>query len=364
MYSRYEDAMVTQSQLLQMTRSEVGIRLLNAMAYTMDAQHAHGKRMQPHYQGRNSWLVGLQDTALSMAEPVYMSMDVWNIIDHARSSFDPEPVRINDAFTPHGFMLLPKAFLINDAEANDGDVVAVRAISWMTVMDEDDPNVGCFWISYYSSIEDDIALGRVTTDRDEAEARTKFTPEVVAKLRSMGGGFSLMHTFQWSFGDKPWDTEEAGKVWACKECHKLCTHMHNPECSHGVTPVLDSHCEEMFLEDARERGKAQVQLIQTIWRIAAQVRKFKERAPRGVWRDANRKGVEQKDVTVITLRRDRDAREFEPTGRELSVQFVVRGHWRNQPYKDGVRQIWIAPYIKGPEDAPFKESKRVWEFVR
>jgi len=40
------------------------------------------------------------------------------------------------------------------------------------------------------------------------------------------------------------------------------------------------------------------------------------------------------------------------TKRELHVRFVVRGHWRNQPYGHGNslrRPLWIKPYYKGPE---------------
>lgn len=34
------------------------------------------------------------------------------------------------------------------------------------------------------------------------------------------------------------------------------------------------------------------------------------------------------------------------------------------PGRYGVRQIWIAPFVKGPEGAPFKMGKRAWEFSR
>jgi hypothetical protein len=41
--------------------------------------------------------------------------------------------------------------------------------------------------------------------------------------------------------------------------------------------------------------------------------------------------------------------------KSLSVQFLVRGHWRNQACGPGLterRATWIAPYWKGPETAP------------
>lgn len=37
-------------------------------------------------------------------------------------------------------------------------------------------------------------------------------------------------------------------------------------------------------------------------------------------------------------------------------QWAVRGHWRNQPTKNGIRLTWIHPFIKGPESKPLKPS--------
>lgn len=46
-------------------------------------------------------------------------------------------------------------------------------------------------------------------------------------------------------------------------------------------------------------------------------------------------------------------------------QWAVRGHWRNQPTKEGVKMLWIHPFIKGPEDKPLKPSvARVFAVTR
>lgn len=42
------------------------------------------------------------------------------------------------------------------------------------------------------------------------------------------------------------------------------------------------------------------------------------------------------------------------SAREMHVWFIVRGHWRNQPYGAGNslrRPLWVKPYYKGPEIA-------------
>jgi hypothetical protein len=150
---------------------------------------------------------------------------------------------------------------------------------------------------------------------------------------------SLVHQFQWSWGDGwgNWDDPERYDVMA----------------------------EDSF-EAMRERARQQCALIQTAWRIAAQVVRAPERPQRQLWRDANRKGIRHKDVTVIRLRRYAQRVEGDGEGGHLTVRFVVRGHWRNQWYAtlQDHRQVWIAPYVKGPEDAPLKLTERAWEFVR
>jgi hypothetical protein len=67
-------------------------------------------------------------------------------------------------------------------------------------------------------------------------------------------------------------------------------------------------------------------------------------------------------VRVIALRRpNKPADETGTSERDYHHQWVVRGHWRNQPYKTQgiVRPIWIAPHIKGPDGAPLLGAERV-----
>lgn len=48
---------------------------------------------------------------------------------------------------------------------------------------------------------------------------------------------------------------------------------------------------------------------------------------------------------------------------EWRHRWMVRGHWRKQPYPslgEGVtKRVWIAPYLKGPEGAPVLSSPKV-----
>lgn len=62
------------------------------------------------------------------------------------------------------------------------------------------------------------------------------------------------------------------------------------------------------------------------------------------------------DVKVIQLRRtESQPRENSDTEhRDWNCRWIVGGHWRNQPYKDGRKLIYILPYVKGPDDKPLK----------
>lgn len=63
------------------------------------------------------------------------------------------------------------------------------------------------------------------------------------------------------------------------------------------------------------------------------------------------------DVKVIQLRRLESPSRLPSAGGELidwSCRWIVNGHWRNQPYKEDHKLIYIMPFVKGPSDKPLK----------
>jgi hypothetical protein len=68
-------------------------------------------------------------------------------------------------------------------------------------------------------------------------------------------------------------------------------------------------------------------------------------------------------VRVVELRRRERIGQPEPATaneHEWSCQWMVRGHWRQQPVGPGRgqrRALWIMPYVKGPEDKPLKQPR-------
>lgn len=81
-------------------------------------------------------------------------------------------------------------------------------------------------------------------------------------------------------------------------------------------------------------------------------------------RRTDRAGLPVRDVRVIRLRPSvtaaRTADESDAT-RQYRHRWIVRGHWRNHwyPAKEVHRPKWIAPYLKGPQDAPLLGGDRV-----
>jgi hypothetical protein len=77
-------------------------------------------------------------------------------------------------------------------------------------------------------------------------------------------------------------------------------------------------------------------------------------------------------VTCASLRRHRyiSEAEREAEARDYSHRWIVRGHMRNQPIgprnaEGGQKylRVWIAPYVKGPEDKPLVLKDRVQLFI-
>lgn len=80
-------------------------------------------------------------------------------------------------------------------------------------------------------------------------------------------------------------------------------------------------------------------------------------------------------VVTIALRRHEGSRHEGETDVQWAHRWVVRGHpaWRRcgadhpyaEPYEKGWRvRVWIAPYLKGPDDKPLVQSEKVYELRR
>lgn len=117
-------------------------------------------------------------------------------------------------------------------------------------------------------------------------------------------------------------------------------------------------------------GTNDVRYIHALWLLLNQsvTRVEKEDVDRPARRRAGKMRLPG-EVTVIRLRREvSDMPRGEGESQvEWQHRWIVRGHWRWQAYGPGRserRRIWINPFVKGPESAPFKQTEKVYSLDR
>lgn len=336
-YGRWEDALLAREQHLRFLNGRFGRAYMRKMQDVLNAQHHAEERMPDDFL----WYV--LRVACEEGDPIYVSDDVTEVIDEARKTFEPEKLLATDLFTPAGFMLLPRPVLLNDhPQYGEEAFLPVRAMAWMTIIDPDDPERGCAWVSFLTSHEDDPEYSGHLPAYQEAQAEGAGRGIYELDRNAL---FTASHTLQMTFGAEPW---KRGQPFPVDEVER------------GLT-------QEQVEAQHAERGRQQWVLPQVAWRLAMQLVRAPERPSRATRRELKRFGRPQTDVTVIRLRRYREPLETDGDFKGyLKHRFVVRGHWRNQwyPTLGEHRQKWIAPYVKGPEDGDLIVTERVFEFVR
>ena len=101
--------------------------------------------------------------------------------------------------------------------------------------------------------------------------------------------------------------------------------------------------------------------------VAAVETKPADKALRRAYARAQRPAPE---VRVVDLRRhaSRDADQpQEAPQRTYSVRWMVRGHWKNQAYgpaRSLRKRIYVAPFLKGPDNAPLKTDVPIVKALR
>lgn len=83
-------------------------------------------------------------------------------------------------------------------------------------------------------------------------------------------------------------------------------------------------------------------------------------------RRANRAGQPLDATRVIRLRHVRHASDDGHSSIEYRHRWIVKGHWRNHWFPRQQRHVplWIAPHVKGPDDAPFLTGEKVYSWER
>lgn len=316
---RYEDALFHQTEHMRFLNSAWGGRFYEAFERAMREKEYEDDDYHLMPEG---FTYAIARRILERAEPAYVAPQIIDTINAALPSFEPEALLPTDMFTPEGFAYFPKPVFVRDVNGQD---LPVRAMGWTPIRGQvgDGMEKGGIWMLFFTHRDDDQP-GLFNMD-SEAIAKVKDLPHA---------SLTVTHSFWMPYDDLTYAT--------------------------GIA-------DERFQEAAARQWCA----VQVLWRLAGQVVKTVTRAPRAARRDAQRHGVNQDHVVVVTLRKVKSITSGgelveEGEGHGYSVQFVVRGHWRNQWYSSVKqhRQIWIDAHWKGPEDAPIQDSRRVFEVTR
>jgi hypothetical protein len=273
---------------------------------------------------------------MERADPIYVSDDVMTLWEHASKSFNMETFTRGDLVIPAGFAVLPRAMEMEDVK---GKLVRYRVIAWLPISaresynwDEGVEGQGV-WLSMFSNVND---IDDYWTEENKFEdgQNGKLIREISLER---GEEWTLMHGAAMVFG-----TNLGDRI--------------------AVDSSGDPVPEGMQHQAARVYAQ-----IQCFWRLMSQLVMTPEPLPRQARRQRQRQ-QRIDTVKVLHLRRYRHKNDHEGPGVEYSHRFVVSGHWRNQPYgpRDNptYKQIWVAPYVKGPEDKPLVVKKRGVQFDR
>jgi hypothetical protein len=305
-----------QAELLNLLRSDLGKRYVFGWCWETSHGDEYPMDMAEHAAGMYRTL----RESVARAEPVAVEEEVLDLVEAAADGFEPEPLHGHDLITPAGFVVFPRPIIRYDVHGRE---CAVRALGWGPAM-FNDPELD------KGSATPGIQLA-LFSHRDDEDWYTAHH----GKAPMLGPSkLGLFHLYPWRFGE----------AWGELE----------------VKVEQDGVPVSVFSGYSR--------FCQAFWRICLGRVTVMEhrRPPRPVRRRAERLEL-MGETQVIRLRRpaSRPQRE-EGEGVAWTCRWLVHGHWRQQwyPSLDAHRQIYIDPYVKGPDDKELRIRDRAFELVR
>lgn len=306
----WQDAHSEQMALWRFVRSDLGQRVIREWA----AAEVQG---QPLKTVVYASMIEAEADKLRGADPIFIAAEMSDLIDAARETFKPEAFVETDVLTDNGFVYFEKPLALIDRSKK---TVSLGAFSWQPIVssDEDDHRRGLA-ISFYSTAD-------AEWDDFHVEHRRWMLQVGAPKL-------TLLHLAPVWF-----DLDFSGEL---------------VDADTGLYTGADSW------------WKA----IQVTLRLMQQTIATREsmQLPRGERRRMERADLLVRPVVVVKLRRSREHKETESEKNvEWSHRWIVGGHWRNQffPTLKAHRQVWISPYVKGPDEKPLIVKRHAFELVR
>lgn len=264
-------------------------------------------------------LIHAEPQKLLTAQAIWVSPEMCEIVQVAKEGFQPETLEATDFLTMTGFLYFAKPVIMRDR--NDHPV-SVGAVSWCPIAFNEDTlqNPGGMSLCLYSSA---YAEEDRFSDMHKGFMQSHGAPELIP-----------LHITNIRFGD----AFDEGDMFDVS----------------GAYTGADQWWKTV-----------QVSLRLMQQRISV---RSKERAPRPSRRRWERMGYELDEIMVVRLRRPASKHNGheEHEAREWTHQWLVDGHWRNQwyPSLNTHRQIYISPYVKGPEDKPLVVKRRIYKWDR
>lgn len=283
-------------------------------------------------------LYAVEEDKLLNSDPYYVTAEFCDVIEAASESFEPEPLLATDLLTDSGFCYLARPIKMPDKYET---MVSLHAFSWVPISAADDEG----YERFMAHVEEDESL-------EEGSVQVSYGTEIE---RRVGVALTLYAEPR---------MERWGKDWG------------------PPPPVIPIHHTPWYFQMSFEGNEIDEegqrtgverwwQVIQTCLRLMQQRIGHRQslRPDRAQRRDGIRRGFHEREVVVVRLRREAgDYVRHEPESEaNYSHRFIVSGHWRNQWYPSGQvhRQIWISPYVKGPEDQPLVvRPRRVFNLTR
>lgn len=317
----WRDAYDTQMGLWRWWRSDAG------KAYARHLFRDQTRGLSPGTEHLAASLFSAEEDRLLLADPVFVSGEMCDVIDAAHRGFQPEPLIPSDLLTPVGFVYLERPVEIPD---RFDEPCLLRAFSWSPVVALRDAENAILPDETRQQIRA-LQDAPINIARDDDEGLWHWADDV-GLMTARGVGFTIYA-----------DDERVGVF-----------PIHLTPWWFGMT--FDGNEVD---ENGQPTGAGWWwRVAQTTLRLMAQRISVRHptRPARPQRREAARHGWGDRDVLVVRLRRERGEPEHdEGTGdAAYSHRFIVRGHWRDHWYPSAQthRQIWISPFVKGPQDKP------------
>lgn len=263
---------------------------------------------------------------LEAAETYWVSSDMGSLIQHAA----PDPKLLGQKLRQED---LPSksGFLVFDSQVVFGSA-SIKALTWYR---KDDQVIFWCWETK------ELARRR---DGQPLVGDGSFDDEIFK-----GTHYIPINQWPWTIGAALEEVGEINTEW-CE---------------------TEEEMEQERLESIQERQECLAIVYCTMLMLGQKIARTEDgRVPRAAAKRAARVGLPNDTVRCITLRREQIlGKSGEPdTGQAInySHRFMVRGHWKPQwyPSLQDHRIIYIAPYIKGPDDKPLIIRDTVYALKR